>query len=195
MSEQVKVSLYQQQKAVKPLVEDIIPEILDGDMKKNALDFVTHIRENKIKPAWVLTNQWKANYKGRCICKIILKQDCWTSNDSWIVAAWLENINEYEDIIINENLQDLVWDNVYYCVHKPAGSPSGAKIQHALKYPCNLWNCAPGKNIMLCGKELTNICRNSNRQYFWFHDPSQSDLDGIKRLLELEQKAREKAKQ
>jgi len=38
MPEPNSVSLYQQQKTVKPLIEDSIPEYLDGDMKKLALD-------------------------------------------------------------------------------------------------------------------------------------------------------------
>jgi hypothetical protein len=190
MADSQNLSLYQQQKLTKPLVESVIPDILDGEARENALDFVAHLRKNKIKPAWVLSNQWKAMFKGRCICKIVMRQDCWKNDDYFIVAAWLENINQYEHKIISEGLEQLVWDNVYYCVHKPAGSPAGNKIQHALTYPCNIWGCAPGKDITLCGKELTNICRNGNRQHFWFHNPDKATLDGIKKLLQFEQEVR-----
>jgi len=190
MAEEKVLTVYQQQKLTKPLVEEIISKTLSEEEIPDALDFVAHIRTNKIRPAWQLINQWKAVYKGRCICKIIVRQDCWKNDDTWIVAAWLENIHKYEDAIIRENLQQLVWDNVYYCVHKPQGSPAGNKIQHALTYPCNLWDCAPGKDITLCGKELTNICRNGNRQHFWFHNPDKATIEGIKKLLEFEQQLR-----
>jgi len=187
-------SLYQQQKAIKPPVEDIIPEYLDGEMKDLALDFAAHMRVNKMKPAWVLTNQWKAVYKGRNICRITLHQGLLPKKFEWIVTAYLEHLNEYEEIVINENLQRYLWDNVYYCVQKPKESfPAEELRNYALSWPCNIWGCAPGKNIMVCGKELTNICRNGNRQYFWFHDPDEATVNGIKRLLELERNARIKA--
>jgi hypothetical protein len=34
------------------------------------------------------------------------------------------------------------------------------------------------------------ICRNGNRQHFWFHDPDEKTLNAIKTLLELEKEAR-----
>lgn len=191
MPEEKTVSLYQQQKATKPLIEDVIPEYLDDDMKKSALDFIAYLRANKMKPAWTLTNQWKAVYKGRNICRITLSPWNQHKKYKWVVTAYLEHIKDYEAIIINEELQNFVWDNVFYCVQKPKESfPAEELRNYALRWPCNIWGCAPGKNITICGKELTNICRNSNRQYFWFHDPDEATINCIIRLLELEQKAR-----
>jgi len=191
MPEQKTASLYQQQKAIKPLVEDIIPEHIEGGMKNSALDFIAWLRANKMKPAWTLTNQWKAVYKGRNICRITLSPWNEFKKVMWVVTAYLEHIKEYEDAIINEDLQNFVWDNVIYCVQKPKESfPPVEYRYYALKSPCNTWGCAPGKTGVVCGKELTNICRNSNRQYFWFHDPDDASLNVIKRRLELEQTAR-----
>ena len=50
MSEQDTNSLYQEQKKIKPEIEKIILELLDGDVKKAAFDFVAHLRENKMSP-------------------------------------------------------------------------------------------------------------------------------------------------
>ena len=193
MPEEKKLSLYQQQKAIKPLIEDIIPEYLDGDMRDLALDFVAHMRSNKMKPAWILTNQWKAIYKGKNLCRISLST-WWNppkKDTKWVVTAYLMHLNDYEETVIRENLQHFLWDNVFYCVHKPTESlPPVEARNHALTLPCNIWNCAPGKSITVCGKEMTNICRNGNRQYFWFRNPDKAAIDAIKRLLELEQQAR-----
>ena len=192
MSEQKNISMYQKQKASNPLIEDMIPEYLDGDMKQSALDFAMWLRENKIKPAWTLTNQWKAICIGKNLCRIGLSP--WNppgKNKKWVVTVYIEHIKSYEETIITEALQCFVWDNVYYCVNKPPESPPPEEFrQHAFVLPCNLWNCAPGKDITLCGKELTNICRNGNRQHLWFHDPDEASLNCIKRLLELEKQAR-----
>jgi len=193
MPEEKNVSLYQQQKLTKPLAEDIVPEYLVGGMAESAIQFAAWLRANKMKPAWVLTNQWRAVYKGRGICRITLTQPQIKDPQwQWIVTAYLERLNDYEEIVVSENLQRFLWDNVYYCVQKPKDSPPAEEFRHyALKWPCNIWGCAPGKNITVCGKELTNICRNGNRQFFWCHDPDDETITALKRLLELEKKARE----
>ena len=194
MSEQKPCSLDEQKKS-RPKIEDIIPKYLAGDEKKSALDFIAYLRENKMSPGWAgFTNAWKAVNKGRTICYIKLGAGSGASNvkdNKWVVAPFLENLNKYEDKIIGENLQNLLWENVFYCVQKPKDSiPPEELRRYALSYPCDIWGCAPGKDISICGKELTNICRNGNRQHFWFHDPDEVTLGFIKKLLEFEKAAR-----
>ena len=184
------MSLYQQQKAAKPLVEDLVSQHFDSEMKTLALDFAAHMRENKMKLTWTLTNQWKAVCRGRCVCYVGLEYD---KNVSWTITPYLEHIKEYEETIINEGLQNFVLDNMIYCCHadkheRPKNSPA---IKHfGLNYPCNLWNCAPGADIVVCGVEIKNKCRNGNRRHYWFKDPDVTELKAVKRLLELEQQAR-----
>ena len=195
MSEQNKKyegSLLEYQKKNKAKIEDFISEYLDGDMKKLALDFVAHMRENKMTLRWAgFTNAWKAVCKGRCICYINLS---W-GDVKWLVTPYLENINDYEGSIISESLQDFVLDNVIYCCHadkyeRPEGSPP---VKHfGLNYPCNLWNCAPGADIIVCGKEIKNKCRNGNRRFYWFKNPGAEEIEAVKKLLDFEKKARTK---
>jgi len=195
MAEKKRISLYQEQKVAKPLIEDFIPGWFDNDMKNLALDFTAHLRTKKMKPTWYLTNQWKALCKGKIICRISL--NTWWSppreDTKWVVTAYLRHLKSYEEAIISENLQHLLWENVFFCVYKPADSlPPEELRNYAGQIPCNNHgNCNPGKNITVCDKELTNICCNINRQFFWFRNPDQAAIEGIKRLLELEQQARE----
>ncbi|MHB1483104.1 MAG: hypothetical protein ACYCYI_00420 [Saccharofermentanales bacterium] len=46
MTEQDKSSLVEKQKNRK--IEQVIDDLLDGEMKKNALNFIAYLRENKI---------------------------------------------------------------------------------------------------------------------------------------------------
>jgi len=96
MPEQKELSLYQQQKAAKPMIEDVIPDYLDGEMRKAALDFVAHMRANKMKPVWYTANSWKAIYKSKCICVIKLRNDDWKNAEhSWSVHPYLNYMSRY----------------------------------------------------------------------------------------------------
>jgi len=187
------------QRELKPKVEDVIPHFLDGHNKALALDFVAYLRANKTAPGWAgIHNQWKSVCKGKNICRISFISPRWFAttksnkrDSKWVVTVYLQHLSTYEDVVIAEGLQHLLWENVYYCVHKPKDSVPHVDLrQSAMSYPCNHWNCAPGKNIIICGKELTNVCRGDNLQYYWVYDPDEMALNGIKRLFELEKQAR-----
>jgi len=175
------------QRELKPKVEDVIPLRVQQEHQKIALDFIAWLRENKMSPAWSgVHNSWDAKCKGSTICKISL----W---DKFTITPYLVNIAEYEYHIMDEKIENFVLENVIYCCHadkheRPTDAPP---IKHVgLTYPCNLWNCAPGKNIVLCGRKISNKCCNSNRRFYWFENPNLLELEALKNLVLLEQKAR-----
>jgi len=61
---------FKEQKALKPKIEDIILECLDGEMQNTALDFVAYIQSLKMTPRWSNRNAWDVRYKNRGVCKI-----------------------------------------------------------------------------------------------------------------------------
>ena len=174
------------QKATKPKIEDVIPCYVGVEALKTALDFIAYLRENKIKPVWTLHNAWKGTYKGKVIYYIRLPlyrghfRSPKRSSDadwmrSWVFTPYLHNINRYEDQIMEEGLQDLVWDNLHYCK------------------PCAHRKCLPECDKVILGKELKNLCRGDlyGGCAVWFVSPDETTINGIKRLLELEKKARD----
>ena len=185
-----KLSLAQQQRITKPLIEDVIPEYLDGDMKKNALNFIAYLRANRMKPLWHGLNTWKANDKGTGLYSIMLCEgdgEGWGYYGrprpkilpSWVVSPWLVHMCEYEESILSEGLQNLIWDNVFYCVHSPGQSGKGCSSNKG---------CAGGHDVTILGKEFKGLCR--CRPHASVLDPDEAAIHGIKRLLELERKAR-----
>jgi len=68
------------QTITKPAIEDVIADVLNGDAKKNALDFVSYLQKNKMKPVWASANAWKVSYKGQVICYIRLYNDEWKNS-------------------------------------------------------------------------------------------------------------------
>ncbi|MDF2686985.1 MAG: hypothetical protein K0S55_2168 [Clostridia bacterium] len=155
----------------KPEIEDAILEQLDGDKQKLALDFVAWLRENKMTLRWAgFKNAWKANYKSKTICYVKLKSN--ESNEKkWVVYPYLNHINQYEELIVTEDLQNIIWDNMFYCL--------------SCRTPCNT------TNITFLGKEIKGVC--GGRQPVWFFEPDNATINCIKKLLELEKKARVEA--
>ena len=164
-------------------IEDVLPTILNGEKLKIALDFVAYMRENKMTLRWArFSNAWKASYKGKCICYVRLRGNSdvpsvgHSDTHLWVITPFLLHIDEYEESVIREGLENTVWDNMFYCKRCfPEKYPEGRP-------------CVPGRNIILLGKEIRGIC--VGRQPVWVWDPGETAINCIKKLLELEQKAR-----
>ena len=159
-----------EQKKIKLKIEDVIPQYLDSDMRRAALDFAAWLRLNKLTPGQYGINRWKASNKGTGICFIVLGSNVWKKHDSWVIRLDFYHIKEYEASIINEGLQEFVWANIHHC-----------------------WNCAgcaPGVDMTIMGKEFKGICYNSDKVIVYICDPGEAEFNVIKRLLEFEKKAR-----
>jgi len=167
------------QKANKPKIEDVIPEKLKNCSTMAALDFVVYLRENKLNPAWTLHNAWKVINKGKPICYIRLGCCFWRSKHSddgrWEVTPYLNHIDEYENTIHDEGLQDLVWDNLCYC--KSCGH------RHT---------CDGSASKIILGRKIENLCCGNITTRFPVPvaTPNDVEIDGIKKLIALEKKAR-----
>ena len=181
-------------KKSKPVAEDVIPEVLDGELRENALRFAAYMRENKMPFKQHTTNRQtqSAKYKSKTICKMVVydanatkyydvRQP--TGVQSWLVNPWLDRINHYDENIANEGLQNIVWDNVKYCVW---GVNSGMTGDYRFCKPNH--GCAGGVNITRCGKTLHGVCPNCT---YMFWDPGEAEIAAVKRLMELEKQARD----
>ena len=84
------------------------------------------------------------------------------------------NMNTYENEIIDENMENHIWDGLSYC------------------HSCNN-GCSPGMNMIILKKEFTGLCNGmsfSGRLLISFVNPDNAAFSCIKRLLELEKQAR-----
>ena len=162
MSEEKPISLFNEYKKNKVTPEERIPvHIADGEKQKAALDLVSWLRANKLSPGCYGINRWKASNKGTGICFLLLE------NDSMRVRLDLTYMKEYEESIMAEGMQKFVFDKISYC-HHCAG-------------------CKPGIDITLLGRGLKRICRT---MILYIQDPDEASVVYIKKLLELEKKAR-----
>lgn len=161
---------WKEQKNTKPDIEDAILEHLDGDMKRIALNFVEYMRENKMPLRWGGTLfTWKATYKSKPICHIRLEAGR-PSNQVWGITISVYNIDKYESSIISEGLYDMVWNNLSY--HHRCGGNCGHERTTTVF----------DKEIVVCWGAL-NVC---------VGNPGEMEIEGIKKLIELEKNARER---
>jgi len=182
--------MLKKQRQLKPNMEDVLSEYLEGDTKRIALDFIAYLQQNKMKPMWTAANCWKTVYKGKPIFYIRLasrgdEQTQWYFRTkkpsdmtdwahSWVIYPYLNHINEYQDEIIIEGWQSLIWDNLCYCQNCGVG-------------------CAPGSTKTIVGKEVRGLCTcgiHSGHLRVFFVNPDEMAISCIKKLLELERQAR-----
>jgi hypothetical protein len=190
MTEKNPILLYQQQKG-KPVIEDVIPEIIADSVKqKTLLDFVTWLRANKMAPQWMgLTNSWawQPKYRGKTILTITVSADGWIDHggNSWYVIPYFD-VKKYADTIVKENWQSVIWENQSFCVHKNRDG--------RMNVGCNpKKQCAGGMTKDVFGRSVDGVCCGGGSENInpRFYDPDETVVTCVMRLLELEKAARD----
>jgi len=170
-------------------LEDRIPLIVEGGAKDIALGFASYLRENKINLKWTgIQNGYSETgqtHYGQGLCHIELKNNYWEKEEtSWRVCVPLPNIENYKDTLTSEGLQNFIWDNIYICNKTAVNACNGGEK--------SVYACHRGVDMTVLGKEITYACRLRNGRHIsiYVYDPDETAIKNIKRLLELEQKAR-----
>jgi hypothetical protein len=171
-------------------LEDRIPLLLEGDNKTNALKFAAYLREKNINLKWTgIQNKWSETGQtygeGKGICYVGLGDTSQKGKkDGWLVSITLEHLNEYDASILNEGLQEFITANIYFCDKTTVNACNGGEK--------SIYACQRGKDIKILGKEFKYVCRirNQSSVSVYVHNPDEAAINSIKRLMELENKAR-----
>lgn len=166
-------NLFTEQKKIKPKIEAMIIEQLEGGNRQSALDFVAYLRGNKMPPTWTSANSWKVGYKNKGVCYIKLDQH---GRDIWRVNPIIDHTEEYDAFTEAENLRGIIWKNVAYCTR------------------CHPNTCAPkgeadvfsGVRKIYWGKEIDGVCRGGDTS---FVNPDAEAIECLKKLFAFKQRA------
>ena len=147
----------------KPKIEDIISEYHDEDTKKNALDFVAFLRENKLSPTRMHSDvHWVVKHKGKSVCHLNIDK-----NNEWMIRhcqftreKWFVN---YEQHITDENLKAYILDNI----RDPANVCIGG-------------GCKGKQNKTILGKKFAAVC---NCWPLLIKNPKGDILENEKKLI------------
>lgn len=160
-------NLFTEQKKVKPMVEDMISELLEGEKRHIALDFVAYLRENRMPPTWASANSWKASYKNKGVCYIKLDQH---GKNVWKVNPITDHSKDYDAFTDKENLREIIWKNVAYCTrcHPNTCAPKG----------CADTFC--GMRKVYWGREIDGVCRGGDTS---FVNPDEQAIQCLKKMF------------
>ena len=135
--------------------EDVINEALNGDLQKNALDFVKYLRDNEMTVAGA-----KVSYKGNAMCYMHLDGED-EEPGPWTIWSEGDYSGESTDFPIDERMKEIAWEHVNIC-----GS-------------CG--SCKPGKRKTIFGKEFDNVCNAD----IAFYKPNAEELECVIKLLDM----------
>ena len=165
-----KEALYQQLKTSNPQIEEVISKYLtDDNVKKSFLHYVEWLKANGITPLYAdfegQSPFWEVEYKDKK--HFIL----WDGKDIMSIMIQVTFTNEYQAIICESNLQNIVLDNLQYCSRTSGGHCNN----------CHLPPDVAGVGEVIFGKEVKNLCCG---HYITFENPNSEIIEGIKKLLE-----------
>lgn len=156
------VSEYQEQKKVKPAIEETVNKHLDGKLKNDLLDFVFFLRDNKMSPQWGSTNSYNLSYKGRRVCIIKIAEK---SYQIWLNTQYNEDFNKCFSEDTEENKKFLI-DSIIYC------------------FGCG--SCKPGLDIDILDVSLKGVCFNP---VIRMENPDERQIELAKKLVLLRRQA------
>ena len=158
---QDKDSRFLEQKTSKPKIESIIAEyqFLHSGVKEGLQDFTSWLKANKISLVWASSNAWKMAYKGSRIGTVRLYE-----GSLYIDPPFGNNDGNLEKFLTDENLAEIIWDNVEFCV--------------------NCFCASPGHSARILGRNFENVCHSVR-----FKDPGTDEFACAKKLLEYVIKA------
>ena len=182
LSEEKKVIPYKMAKGNRPKIEEVIAYCLDGELQENALNFTMWMRENKMPLKLYTSNTrcYRVDYKGWTLCYVFLHHMDDNGNDSFQgkpsyikITPTLQLFNKYKDIVISENLTTIKWDD------------------DVTAYTCDICHGGPNHESVdrtIFNKNFKSICKWRGLKA---HNPDAAAFETIKKLLKLDQKARD----
>jgi len=146
-----------EQNKIKPKIEEIAADYLDGEKLKNILDFAAWLRAGRMTPTFGSKSSVGISYTTR-VCYIKIFAGEWYIWPAGKKGAYIN------DFLACEELKEIVGASLAAC--KPCGH-----------------NCNSGKGFVktVCGQDYERICGCCSVR---FHNPDAETLEIIKRVIE-----------
>ena len=145
---------------IEKRIEDMMKEVLSGEILRNALEFADYLRANEM-----ITNGGEISYRGKMVCYMHL-DSAGEYPSPWTIWTEGDYSSERQGFSMDEPMKEIAWAHVNICGDCGAG-------------------CNPGKRKVIFGKEFDNVCSADMA----FHIPDTETLQCIKKLLAMRKDA------
>lgn len=155
-------------KTLKPIIEDVIKDMVNEELQQTALEFVNFIRSNRMTPSYASANSWKVQYKGKPLCYIRTTGTAHYYNlddGSWHICFPVYTDEEY-DIDLTDESMHVIWDHVRDCTR--------------------CYNCKPANRLTINGRVFDQVCH----QWLFIRNPDAEELTCIMKLVDAIRRSR-----
>jgi hypothetical protein len=152
-------------------IESHVCEMLTGDAKNNALEFVAYLKANDMtfergQGYWEDKCYWVINYNGKRIWSVLIngygEKAHKDEPEGWNLWSDDSGYNSFEDYPLDEHTKETAWENVDYCGH------------------CG-GMCEGGRHKTVFGKGFDKVCNTT----FRFDNPDSEAVECAKKLVEI----------
>ncbi|MDR0287975.1 MAG: hypothetical protein LBI03_09780 [Clostridiales bacterium] len=145
--EKAKRGIAMAEKKIKPKIETVAQELLDGEMLNGFNELINFLKSENISLLWTSFNGWNANYEGKRVGKLYFR------NGKSFYYIVIDTVNcfkdDYDTYLEGQpgEIVDMLLERVsHQCVHcRPTCSCSHSS----------------GKTVQIFGKRYKNACVNS----------------------------------
>ena len=155
------------------LMEQVIHTVLTGDARKNALEFVAHLRANDLllerveDGYWKDKPYWRIQYKDASVCFVFIHGSPARypgEPEGWMIWTDDSGSDWFADEPLDASLRETAWEHVDFCGQCTPDGP-----------------CAGGSRKTIFGKAFDHVCRTP----MLFLNPDRKALDCVKKLVEI----------
>ncbi|MCL2402080.1 MAG: hypothetical protein FWC90_05490 [Oscillospiraceae bacterium] len=154
----------------KSIEEIITGYIVNENVKEGLLNFVGWLRGNEITPLRQYFEGQSPFWEIQCNGK--KHYIVWDEKDNISIMLTDCFTNEFQAVILENNLQNIVLDNLQQCTRATGGHCNN----------CHLPDHVTGVDQVIFGKEVKSLCCG---EYVSVDNPSSETIAGIKKLLTL----------
>jgi len=165
MAKKGEISNFEAQKANNPTIETVAEQLLDGEIKKDFIEFLDWMKQEKIRFQWGSTNSFNANYKSKRVARIGIGE-----NRVSIIIHTAER-DKFDGYL--EGQSGEIVDIFMKSIGKICNGCGG---------------CAPGKSFYISGKHYEKICFDGLGSHgLRYINPDSNQIKTVKKLMNARQ--------
>jgi len=155
------------EKAKKPTIETVVEQLLNGDCKKDFVEFLAWLKQENIRLQWGSTNSFNANFRSKRIARIELGRGGNNEANHISIIIHTAERDKFDGYL--EGQTDEVADIFMKSISRVCNDCS---------------TCSPGKSFDMSGKHYERICFDGLGSHgLRYINPDAEQTEVVKKLM------------